>query len=136
MIRRPPRSTLFPYTTLFRSIAVQAQFRCVNSPAARQPSTAMQSSSSQSSPNRDAVTVPGKGVAGPVREALHAHVDGQAGSSGQAYLEKFAIDIGCLVHQHRLRPVEEIGLNGILVRAALVFDGFELVLTKRAGLHD
>src|SRR3712207_7239365 len=24
MIRRPPRSTLFPYTTLFRSIAVQA----------------------------------------------------------------------------------------------------------------
>src|SRR5256885_11449053 len=24
MIRRPPRSTLFPYTTLFRSIVVQA----------------------------------------------------------------------------------------------------------------
>src|SRR5256885_13716031 len=24
MIRRPPRSTLFPYTTLFRSLAVQA----------------------------------------------------------------------------------------------------------------
>src|SRR3712207_7138344 len=24
MIRRPPRSTLFPYTTLFRSIATQA----------------------------------------------------------------------------------------------------------------
>src|SRR5256885_7052217 len=27
MIRRPPRSTLFPYTTLFRSIAGQAQHR-------------------------------------------------------------------------------------------------------------
>src|SRR5438270_10730737 len=26
MIRRPPRSTLFPYTTLFRSV-VEAQFR-------------------------------------------------------------------------------------------------------------
>src|SRR3712207_7240737 len=27
MIRRPPRSTLFPYTTLFRSGAVQTQTR-------------------------------------------------------------------------------------------------------------
>src|SRR5256885_13060342 len=25
MIRRPPRSTLFPYTTLFRSLALQVQ---------------------------------------------------------------------------------------------------------------
>src|SRR5688572_31724380 len=25
MIRRPPRSTLFPYTTLFRSVAVEVQ---------------------------------------------------------------------------------------------------------------
>src|SRR5258706_9314734 len=27
MIRRPPRSTLFPYTTLFRSLALNAQHR-------------------------------------------------------------------------------------------------------------
>src|SRR5690348_17899826 len=27
MIRRPPRSTLFPYTTLFRSLARQTQVR-------------------------------------------------------------------------------------------------------------
>src|SRR3989442_5312671 len=27
MIRRPPRSTLFPYTTLFRSLATQLAFR-------------------------------------------------------------------------------------------------------------
>src|SRR2546427_9061133 len=27
MIRRPPRSTLFPYTTLFRSARVREQFR-------------------------------------------------------------------------------------------------------------
>src|SRR2546430_11916339 len=27
MIRRPPRSTLFPYTTLFRSLAVDAERR-------------------------------------------------------------------------------------------------------------
>src|SRR2546427_1432235 len=35
MIRRPPRSTLFPYTTLFRSEAIAAELlasprRCVN----------------------------------------------------------------------------------------------------------
>src|SRR5258708_22421527 len=27
MIRRPPRSTLFPYTTLFRSVALQLLFQ-------------------------------------------------------------------------------------------------------------
>src|SRR3712207_7290824 len=30
MIRRPPRSTLFPYTTLFRSSPVQCQVRRTN----------------------------------------------------------------------------------------------------------
>src|SRR5258708_24306846 len=30
MIRRPPRSTLFPYTTLFRSWAVQLRPRLLN----------------------------------------------------------------------------------------------------------
>src|SRR5690348_17478057 len=30
MIRRPPRSTLFPYTTLFRSsFSLQEEFRCI-----------------------------------------------------------------------------------------------------------
>src|SRR5438034_9785595 len=33
MIRRPPRSTLFPYTTLFRSAAC----RCCSSPVTRTP---------------------------------------------------------------------------------------------------
>src|SRR2546429_6490470 len=35
MIRRPPRSTLFPYTTLFRShehLSMFAQFRSTNAP--------------------------------------------------------------------------------------------------------
>src|SRR5256885_5078805 len=30
MIRRPPRSTLFPYTTLFRSLLQQAGYSAVN----------------------------------------------------------------------------------------------------------
>src|SRR5256885_8280843 len=39
MIRRPPRSTLFPYTTLFRSVAPAARMRwrycqCPSRPAA------------------------------------------------------------------------------------------------------
>src|SRR2546429_3251753 len=33
MIRRPPRSTLFPYTTLFRSCAARPSGRYVRSPA-------------------------------------------------------------------------------------------------------
>src|SRR5438034_8130712 len=28
MVRRPPRSTLFPYTTLFRSVSVRSRRRC------------------------------------------------------------------------------------------------------------
>src|SRR3989442_10746557 len=31
MIRRPPRSTLFPYTTLFRSLRMEAARRCPTS---------------------------------------------------------------------------------------------------------
>src|SRR5260221_10789271 len=36
MIRRPPRSTLFPYTTLFRSRPGAADHRCIG-PQARTP---------------------------------------------------------------------------------------------------
>src|SRR5436189_3030832 len=42
MIRRPPRSTLFPYTTLFRSVSAKTNvafpsFRIVQSPLAQLP---------------------------------------------------------------------------------------------------
>src|SRR5687768_17678599 len=30
MLRRPPRSTLFPYTTLFRSVRTQSELRAVD----------------------------------------------------------------------------------------------------------
>src|SRR3712207_8881059 len=33
MIRRPPRSTLFPYTTLFRSVNTKETFRWASTPA-------------------------------------------------------------------------------------------------------
>src|SRR3989454_8345728 len=37
MIRRPPRSTLFPYTTLFRSRILGGLEHCVQVPRGRQP---------------------------------------------------------------------------------------------------
>src|SRR2546429_3527713 len=33
MIRRPPRSTLFPYTTLFRSVDEEINTRCIRRPS-------------------------------------------------------------------------------------------------------
>src|SRR5258705_8593764 len=40
MIRRPPRSTLFPYTTLFRSVPALPPARCApSSPITRAPSS-------------------------------------------------------------------------------------------------
>src|SRR5258707_11669073 len=35
MIRRPPRSTLFPYTTLFRSSNARARLKAANFPVAK-----------------------------------------------------------------------------------------------------
>src|SRR5438477_6938773 len=37
MIRRPPRSTLFPYTTLFRSSASPSKLLCSHCPRQKQP---------------------------------------------------------------------------------------------------
>src|SRR5258705_6576723 len=41
MIRRPPRSTLFPYTTLFRSSAARSALSTVDSAAADGGNTAL-----------------------------------------------------------------------------------------------
>src|SRR2546425_2696814 len=56
MIRRPPRSTLFPYTTLFRSRSFKVTMKCQHHPRRSQSSSnsavlsgsAMTSQSSQS----------------------------------------------------------------------------------------
>src|SRR3712207_8476168 len=47
MIRRPPRSTLFPYTTLFRSTAaaIHATPNCANANNGNMPRTSAKSSS-------------------------------------------------------------------------------------------
>src|SRR2546422_3454665 len=59
MIRRPPRSTLFPYTTLFRSYSVTS---CEN---ASPPTTAMPSG------RRDSEPVPTPRAIGSVRSEEH-----------------------------------------------------------------
>src|SRR2546421_7492044 len=43
MIRRPPRSTLFPYTTLFRSRSNGQPRSCCSSPAPTSPTCSLQS---------------------------------------------------------------------------------------------
>src|SRR2546430_13456290 len=48
MIRRPPRSTLFPYTTLFRSISPSTASRSGASRAGSRPATNGRSSPSRS----------------------------------------------------------------------------------------
>src|SRR2546430_9130443 len=54
MIRRPPRSTLFPYTTLFRSVLAgyDASNRSYNSPADRPNSTGVNAALSGDNANR------------------------------------------------------------------------------------
>src|SRR3712207_7155108 len=52
MIRRPPRSTLFPYTTLFRSLGITVQVTSIRRADSSWPS----SSSTDTPPGR---TVPG-----------------------------------------------------------------------------
>src|SRR2546427_6599311 len=46
MIRRPPRSTLFPYTTLFRSRAAPGCSRSSAPPSTRSPPAAVSSATS------------------------------------------------------------------------------------------
>src|SRR5258707_10913873 len=46
MIRRPPRSTLFPYTTLFRSVS------CANAPADQAPAATPHRRNTTPSPHR------------------------------------------------------------------------------------
>src|SRR2546430_7041053 len=50
MIRRPPRSTLFPYTTLFRSVLVQCQNHLAYGPRERERSGRGANSESHSAP--------------------------------------------------------------------------------------
>src|SRR2546429_5735235 len=44
MIRRPPRSTLFPYTTLFRSVAVFERFLAMEQHVVHLPEAVLESS--------------------------------------------------------------------------------------------
>src|SRR3712207_9483535 len=59
MIRRPPRSTLFPYTTLFRSIQAAAQkYFSVNAADLTLPQAAMLAGLVQSPTNDDPLANP------------------------------------------------------------------------------
>src|SRR3712207_6634941 len=76
MIRRPPRSTLFPYTTLFRSIGLQRSTRGPRSRAERNLSTtgAAPEHLDELALHHDALGVVGKraGLEGDDGAALHS----------------------------------------------------------------
>src|SRR2546423_11952103 len=56
MIRRPPRSTLFPYTTLFRSTSRLDPARCQRLPPTSSPATRRSCSSPVETGSRSAPT--------------------------------------------------------------------------------
>src|SRR2546427_6630690 len=66
MIRRPPRSTLFPYTTLFRSgmLEKSSQQALINFPGAREPAAAIELMPAARHVAHDPVNhhVPGAGI--------------------------------------------------------------------------
>src|SRR3712207_9068367 len=73
MIRRPPRSTLFPYTTLFRSFGGcrPATLLAAIAPRGTSPAPAKRSSAAYAHPYRDAHALPARADLGRL-----AHRDG------------------------------------------------------------
>src|SRR5256885_9279180 len=70
MIRRPPRSTLFPYTTLFRSVA-----SLVGAPGARRHAGTRRSATLDvgDSETSTSASCTCAGSAGAIRPAIHVH---------------------------------------------------------------
>src|SRR3989441_9446542 len=70
MIRRPPRSTLFPYTTLFRSLRLAPPRPAAGGERTRQPGTAGCVAAAGRDPDRRGrAAPPGGAVGGPGRGA-------------------------------------------------------------------
>src|SRR2546422_7729632 len=64
MIRRPPRSTLFPYTTLFRSILFGIGLAVVPADAHDPHSLVTSQKPAQATPAANVPTVPAPGISG------------------------------------------------------------------------
>src|SRR3712207_8937269 len=85
MIRRPPRSTLFPYTTLFRSEGVEAYRKEYEEYYARNRERNPEGDAPMFDPNPRVVLIPGIGLVG----AAHNHKDRKStrlNSSQRQYL--------------------------------------------------
>src|SRR5256885_17168546 len=82
MIRRPPRSTLFPYTTLFRSVLCHELLEQLRGDAR------MVARNDQQGPRRaDALTSGTEGITGTERPFLDRHLDSaqRVGCCGREY---------------------------------------------------
>src|SRR3712207_7076506 len=101
MIRRPPRSTLFPYTTLFRSVP----------PARSSPSSAPRTAPHRStpmscapSPERDSVTGSASSACAPRSEEHTSELQSRQYLVCRLLLEKKLRHRGWVLGVCRLRP--------------------------------
>src|SRR3989449_11161809 len=98
MIRRPPRSTLFPYTTLFRSVLRPTEIRCVQQESVLLPPTA----------NINALYVNAWAFGSPKLWQLVRLAD-------ETEINAFVIDVkddtGCLLYPSAVPTAERIGAN-------------------------
>src|ERR1051326_8694198 len=127
MIRRPPRSTLFPYTTLFRSVALRTWTRA-RAPAARPSSSVPPPSPARRGGQRVRTASPRLGKAcrswgrtPSPRGSPHGTRDRSAGSSR---LERFAVTSpGAMappLHYHGRMFILRIAVGLALAYVALV----------------
>src|SRR3712207_9375783 len=103
MIRRPPRSTLFPYTTLFRSAAVpRARAEAYGAPMRLLEPLAL---GPVELPNRVVSTSHQTGLVHdhlPTPDLLAYHGARARGGTGAIFLEATAVDPGGLLTSHTL----------------------------------
>src|SRR5256885_16066501 len=100
MIRRPPRSTLFPYTTLFRSVA--AVRRLVDAIA-----------------DRHAIAGPGFAGAGPYR-FRRLRIDGHGANGLRGLLVENGLERGAAVRRFPYAPA---GCSNVDSQPAVLFYG-------------
>src|SRR5258707_9639291 len=100
MIRRPPRSTLFPYTTLFRSPAIPKNEDCA--PSSRSPPDASRAPFPHRSPRRSSANAACGGLSLPPQgdsEGANLHLLPRTTSRSSTYIEPLSVLVGHVASQ-------------------------------------
>src|SRR3712207_2400127 len=104
MIRRPPRSTLFPYTTLFRSHARRAREDVDAPPLAGQLEGLVDQRGQADAQDHRVRPAPARGLGHDPWEVLARGVHRDLGTEA---LRELSAPLGGLAHDHGPRPGEE-----------------------------